>query len=131
MTDRCTNRQTELLVFLECKDQFTIIYVSGAFHSDLNHKNCFLKLMNICIYTGYKLVRQFSLPAEAVRHIWLPLKLSAISCFLPLLLCTRKMVFCRDCPQDKNHADVLDRKPFFADSIFGRKQEIADRLGGS
>ena len=38
------------------------------------------------VNTGYKPVRQFSLPAETVRHIWLPLKLSAISCFLLTLL---------------------------------------------
>ena len=37
--------------------------------------------------TGYKRVRQFSLPAETVRHIWLPPRLSAISFFLPRLLC--------------------------------------------
>ena len=37
-------------------------------------------------HTGYKLVRQVSLPAEPVRHIWLPPRLSAISCSLPRLL---------------------------------------------
>ena len=40
-----------------------------------------------CLRTGYKRVCQFSLPAETVRHNWLPLRLSAISCFLPRLLC--------------------------------------------
>lgn len=30
-----------------------------------------------------------------------------------------------------NHADRLGRKPFFTDSSVGRKQEIADSLGGS
>ena len=48
--------------------------------------------LNVCIsvpevLTGYKRVRQFSLPAETVRHIWLPPSLSAIPCFLPRLLC--------------------------------------------
>ena len=28
--------------------------------------------------TGYKRVRQFTLPAETVRHIWLPPRLSAV-----------------------------------------------------
>ena len=37
--------------------------------------------------TGYKRVRQFSLPAETVGHIWLLPRLSTISCFLPWLLC--------------------------------------------
>ena len=37
-------------------------------------------------YIGYKLVRQLSLPAETVRHNWLPPRLSAITCFLPKLL---------------------------------------------
>ena len=32
--------------------------------------------------TGYKRVCLFSLPAETVRHIWLPPRLSVISCFL-------------------------------------------------
>ena len=36
----------------------------------------------------YKRVPQFSFPAETVRHIWLPPRLSAISCFLPRLLCS-------------------------------------------
>ena len=40
------------------------------------------------INTGYKRVCQFSLPAETVHHIWLPPRLSAISCFLPRLLCS-------------------------------------------
>ena len=38
--------------------------------------------------TGYKRVRQFTLPAETVRHIWLPPRLSAISYFLQRLLCS-------------------------------------------
>ena len=37
--------------------------------------------------TEYKLVRKFSHPAETVRHIWFPPRLSTISCFLPRLLC--------------------------------------------
>ena len=37
--------------------------------------------------TGYKRICQFSLPAETVHHIRLPLRLSGISCFLPRLLC--------------------------------------------
>ena len=36
--------------------------------------------------SGYKLVCQFPLHAEAVCHNWLLLRLSAISCFLPRLL---------------------------------------------
>ena len=59
--------------------------------------------------TGYKLVRQFLLPAETVRNIWLPPRLSAISCFLPRLLFAkmsscrdrlRECVSYRDCPRD-------------------------------
>ena len=39
---------------------------------------------------GYKLVRQFSLPADTVRHTGLPPRLSAISCFLSRLPCVIK-----------------------------------------
>ena len=39
------------------------------------------------MFTGDQPVRQFPLPAETVCHIWLPPRLSAISCFLPRLLC--------------------------------------------
>ena len=42
---------------------------------------------NAYMYTEYNLIRQISLPAKAVCHIWLPLRMSAISCFLPRLLC--------------------------------------------
>ena len=51
------------------------------------------------ITTGYKLDRQFSLPAETVRHIWLPPRLSVISSFLPRLL-SAKMASFRDCSRD-------------------------------
>ena len=46
-------------------------------------------LVYVTVCTGYKLVLQFSLPAETVRHICLPLTLSAISCLLPRLPETR------------------------------------------
>ena len=39
--------------------------------------------------TGYKRVRLFSLPAETIRHIWLPPRLSAISCFLARIPSTK------------------------------------------
>ena len=38
------------------------------------------------ILTGYKLVSKFLHHAETALHIWLPPRLSAISCFLPKLL---------------------------------------------
>ena len=41
----------------------------------------------MAVGTGYKWVRFFTLPADTVRRIWLPPRLSAISCFLPRLLC--------------------------------------------
>ena len=41
----------------------------------------------ISITTDSKGVSQFSLPAETVRYIWLPPRLSRISCFLQRLLC--------------------------------------------
>ena len=66
------------------------------------------------LYTGCKRVRKVSLPAETVRHIWLPPRLSAISCFLPRL---RKM--------------ASYRKLFPKHNSLGRKQEIADSLEGS
>ena len=47
------------------------------------------------------------LPAETVRVILLPLG------------------------RKQNHTDSLCRKPFFVDGSLGRKQEIADSLGGS
>ena len=47
----------------------------------------FLLHSSACFFTGHKRVRQFSHPAETVRHIWLPLRLSPISCFMPWLLC--------------------------------------------
>ena len=31
-------------------------------------------------YTGYKLVRQFSLPVESMRHFWLPLNVRDFLC---------------------------------------------------
>ena len=62
--------------------------------------------------TGYKPVRQFSLPAETVHHIWLPSRLSEI-------LIAAKV------------SDSLGRKPFFTDNSLSRKQEIMDSLGES
>ena len=45
------------------------------------------KVELLAVTTGYKQVSQFALPAETVHHIWLPLRLSGISCFLLRLLC--------------------------------------------
>ena len=58
------------------------------------------------VYTGYKLVRRYSLPAETVRHIWLPPRLSR-----SLAYCRdyrpRVMASCQDCP--RNYASCRTR----------------------
>ena len=50
-------------------------------------------------YTRYKLFRQFSLPAEIVHHVWLPLRPSANSRFLPRRP-SAKIASFQDCPRD-------------------------------
>ena len=40
-------------------------------------------------YFPFRVVHKFSLPAENVRHLWLPSILSGISCFLLRLLFTK------------------------------------------
>ena len=87
------------------------------------------------VSTGYKKVREFTLPAETVCHIWLPPRLSAISCLLPRLLCLvnsslqRLSVWFSFLPRlgrKLNHTDSLCRKPFFVDGSLGRKPEIME-----
>ena len=85
------------------------------------------------LITGYKLVCQFLLPAEIVRHIRLRV------CDLMLLVETG--VHDKWLPADSVHVillpaysnimDSLGRRPFFKDSSFGRKQEIMTSLEGS
>ena len=72
--------------------------------------------VNWIFITGYKRVRQFSLPAETVRHIWLPPRLPAISCFLPRLLCLGNS-FLQRLSRKQNHTDSLCSKLFFVDGI--------------
>ena len=62
---------------------------TGATWREIYQKVCFsfYECLFIGLCTGYKRIRQFTLPAETVRCIWLPPRLSAISCFLPRLLC--------------------------------------------
>ena len=106
--------------------------------------------------TGYTLVRQFRLPAETVRHIWLLATVSTLllpaqtaqhiwlppresqSCFLPRLLymingflpSPRDSASCRDFRQEAQSRGQSGRKPFFInDSKLGIKQEVADTLG--
>ena len=82
----------------------------------------------------------FSFPAETVRHIWLPLRLSAISCFLPRLLYTingfllrLSVWFCFVLRLSSKHspAECLGRKPFSVHSSLWRKEEVTDSLSGS
>ena len=91
--------------------------------------------------TGYKRVRLFSLPAETVRHIWLPPRLSLISCFLPRLSSTKKWLPVETVCVILLPAESLNRKLYRMDSLcrklftkhnsLSRKQEITDSLGGS
>ena len=74
-----------------------------------------LQITIIYIYTGYKLVRQFLLPAETICHFWLPPKLSAISCFLQRLLSAKK-----------DFLLSFSRKLLTMHSSLHRKQEITE-----
>ena len=66
-------------------------------------------------------VREFLLPAEtSVHDNWLPAKTVRVN-LLPAKRLDRK----------QNHADSLCRKPFIMYRSLGRKQELADSLGGS
>ena len=87
------------------------------------------------LYTGYKTVRQFSLPAETVRHIWLPTEhCPANSCFLQGLLSSKKwlpvetvrmtLLPAESLGRKQNHADSLCRKPFIMYRSLGRKQKF-------
>ena len=79
----------------------------------------------------YKLVRQFSLPVEIVRHISLPPRLSAITCFLSRLLSAkssflprypRDFVLAESLGRNQNHAERLEREPFnMYNSLTGSK----------
>ncbi|MEW8546780.1 MAG: hypothetical protein AB2693_24970 [Candidatus Thiodiazotropha sp.] len=61
------------------------------------------------------------LPAETIVRVkWLPAK-TVRAILLPAERLSRK----------QNHADSLCRKPFIMFSCPGRKQELADSLGGS
>ena len=84
--------------------------------------------------TGYKRVRLFSLPAETVRHIWLPPRLSVISRFLRDYR-PQNMASCRDYPCDsascqdsrqeaKLHGQSLQEAIFQAQQS---RQEARDR----
>ena len=75
--------------------------------------------------TGYKLVRQYSVPAETIRHIWLRSRLSTNSCLLPGvgLLSSKKWVPVETVRLIVLPAESLGRKQFHADR-FGRKPFI-------
>ena len=87
-------------------------------------------------FTGYKRVRKFSLSAETVRHIWLPLRLSVISCFLPSLPSTKYGFLQRLSEQEdinraqQSRQEARDHgqsqwKPNMTDSLC-RKRKLAD-----
>ena len=62
-----------------------------------NPTHCaFFKFYYRLLSAEYTLVRLFSLPAETVRHFWLPPRLS---CFLPRLMCMINGS-CRDYPRE-------------------------------
>ena len=91
------------------------------------------------IYTGYKLVRQFSLPAETVCHIWLPSRLSGITCFLPRLLPREKklpaetvrvnVLPAENLVRKQNQPDTVGSKLFITHSSLVRKQNHAHTFG--
>ena len=83
------------------------------------------------LYTGCKRVRKVSLPAETVRHIWLPPRLSVISCFLPRLPSTKNGFLHEAISQaQQSRQEARDRgqsrgKPNMTDSLC-RKRKLAD-----
>ena len=82
--------------------------------------------------TEYKLVRQFSLPAETVRHIWLLPRPAVVSCFLLRLAAVHDKQLpaktaCIILSKKQNHTDSLGRMPFLAYRSLRRKQEIASQ----
>ena len=99
-----------------------------------------MSFLSSSVYTGYTPVCQFSLPAETVRHIWLPLRLSAstIVCdkrlpaktvcmiLLPAETLGRKQNHADSLCRKPNYVDSLCRKPFFIDCYLGKKQGIQD-----
>ena len=90
----------------------------------LNRNSCKL------VYTGCKRVRQFMPPAETVRHIWIPPRLSVISCFLPRLLCSVNSFLQRLESlgrKQKSHGQSL-QEAIFVDIRFDRKQEITEQI---
>ena len=62
-------------------------YTEGVGQNQLSLYSLICEILFLKALTGYKRVRQFTHPAETVCHIWLPPRLSAISCFLPRLFC--------------------------------------------
>ena len=109
---------------------------------------CFLvvkELRQLCrrestFHTGYKWVHQFTLPAETVCHIWLPPRLSVISCFLLRLLYSvnsflqrLSVWFCflpRLWAGSRITQIVSAGSHFFMDGRLGRMQETTNSLGG-
>ena len=97
--------------------------------------------LNQSYFTGCKPVRQFSLPAETVHHIWLPPRLSTISCFLHGLPSLKNVFLPRLsallCFLPRASAGSRIMQTVSAGSHFimyrslSRKQEIADSLSGS
>ena len=96
------------------------------------------------LWPWYKLVRQFSLPAQTICHIWLLLRLSTTSCFPPILLSAKNDFLPRLSSQlyfllrllagsilAGNRIMKSDRKPFIMNSSFSRKKEVVDSLEGS
>ena len=74
---------------------------------------------HLTISTGYKRVCQFMLLAETVRHIWLPPRLSVISCFL-LRLPSPKNGFLQRLPCDSASCrDSLQEAKLHGQSLQG------------